>query len=418
MKYKSNILIAGVITAFLGLILIQFTWIYRAGKTQERQFEYTVVAALNKAVDILDGQEAVCTHVTNCFVEQGIVSCESKHVKQDVWVFIDSIIKAELSYSKICIDYEFEMSLAPHPHSSVSPLEADQKCFTVKTKMATVDGNNVWFHVSFPGRKVFLMGQMGLLFVISIVLIGVVIAAFIVIFRYYRQEKLMAGDTRNFINNLTHEFKTPIASIRLANSRIVKVTEDKVDTNAYTKIIAQENKKLEGHVNYLLDISRMQKGKMPINCEDFDLKELIQHQCDSFQLLIEDREGSLQVALEAENHKVHADCFHLSNAINNILDNAVKYSNGKPLIRVKTENRNGSMIISISDKGLGIAKADQKIIFQEFSRVNTGNLHNVKGFGLGLSYVLQVVKLHKGHLWIESKPGEGSVFFIKLPLAK
>lgn len=229
---------------------------------------------------------------------------------------------------------------------------------------------------------------------------------------------MVANDTRNFINNLTHEFKTPLASIRLANNRISKLESCGDKALAYTHIIQQENDKLDEHINYLLDVSRIQKGRVPMNFDVLDIHVLVKKQSDSFILKIEDRKGSLTHELNAEKVMVNADCFHLTNAINNILDNACKYSPNKPELTIKTYNKNGSVIIAFSDKGIGIDKNDQKSIFQEFSRVDTGNIHNVKGFGLGLSYVWHVVSLHKGSLWLNSTKGEGSTFFMQLPVVK
>lgn len=192
----------------------------------------------------------------------------------------------------------------------------------------------------------------------------------------------------------------------------------KVDLSLYTKIINQENQKLEEQINYLLDISRLQKGRILMNCERINMHELLIKQSDSFKLQIEERNGTLQLNLNAQDYYLCVDSFHVGNTINNILDNACKYSPNNPEIKIETSNNNGLVLIAISDKGIGIDKADQKTIFQEFSRVNTGNIHNVKGFGLGLSYVWQIVKMHKGQLKLDSRKGEGSTFIIQLPIQK
>jgi two-component system phosphate regulon sensor histidine kinase PhoR len=290
------------------------------------------------------------------------------------------------------------------------------KCFTVKSDMITNLGNHIWLHINFPGRNRFILAQIGWLFIVSIVLILLTIVAFFLIYKSYRQEQALASDTRNFINNLTHEFKTPLASIRLANNRIIKIEECADKVSAYTKIIKQENDKLDEHINHLLDISRLQKGKIPMNIAPLDVFDLLQKQVNSFALQIEERKGHLSIDNDAENTWVNADCFHLANAFTNILDNACKYTPENPEITITIVNKNGSIIIAFSDNGIGIEKSDQKTIFQEFSRVDTGNIHNVKGFGLGLSYVGQMIKMHKGSVWLDSKKGEGSTFFIQLPI--
>ncbi len=417
MKNKTKNLITVVIAFLLSLIAIQFIWILRAATYQEKQFEFSVVAAINKSIIEIDKQYAVCMQVTSCFDKVGFTCCNKQDLSSDKWNFIDSLIKTELAYSKICIGYEFKLSTTPHPHPMNNKAEGKHKCFTVKSNMKTANGDSIWLHITFPERNKFIIAQIGWLFILSIILILLTIGAFILIYRYYKQEQLLASDTRNFINNLTHEFKTPLASIRLANSRIAKTKECADSTSTYTKIIKQENDKLDRHINYLLDISRLQKGKMPINIDILDFHNLLVQQTDSFILQIEERGGSLSINNQAKNTWVNADCFHISNVITNILDNACKYTTKKPEITVTMLNKNGSLIIAFSDNGIGIDKSNQKIIFQEFSRVDTGNVHNVKGFGLGLSYVGQVIKLHKGKIWLESKKGEGTTFFIQLPVA-
>jgi len=417
MKIRTGTLLIAVIFFLISLIIIQFVWINRAATYQEKQFEFTVVAALNKAITELNKQNAICMGVTDCFDEKGFTSCNKKDLKRELWTFIDSITKAELAYSKICLPYEFQLTTKPHPHPiAEKEEEIRHKCFTVKSTMRTTMGENIWLHISFPGRSKFIMAQMGWLFIVSIMLILLTIIAFFLIYRSYRHEQILATDTRNFINNLTHEFKTPLASIRLANNRISKTDDCGGKVEAYTKIINQENNKLDEHINYLLDISRLQKGKMPMNYAVLDVYDLLLKQTDSLSLQIDERKGNLIVHNEAEKTWVKADSFHLANAFTNILDNALKYTKECPEIVITIVNKNGSIILAFSDNGIGIEKSDQKTIFQEFSRVDTGNIHNVKGFGLGLSYVGQVTKLHKGNLWLESKKGEGSTFFIQLPV--
>lgn len=413
---KTRILVFAVIVFLLALTAVQFIWIYRAAINQQKQFEFTVVVAINKAIDALDKRDDICIQVIDSFDENGYSCCNKQDLRRDLWVFIDSIIQSELSYSKICINYEFQLSTIPHPHEMAHTEEGMQKCFTVKSHMKTSTSKNIWLHISFPGRDRFIMAQIGWLFILSLVLIFLTIGAFILIYRYYRQEQVLANDTRNFINNLTHEFKTPISSIRLANNRIVKTAKDKIEIELYTNIIKQENQKLEKHVNYLLDISRLRKGRILMNCDKINVHELLTQQSDSFKLRIEERKGSLELDLKAESFDIWVDSFHVENVISNILDNACKYSPESPIIKIETKSKNGSIVIAITDNGIGIDKADQKTIFQEFSRVNTGNIHNVKGFGLGLSYVWQIVKMHKGSLKLESKKGEGSTFIIYLPI--
>ncbi|HAN00080.1 MAG TPA: hypothetical protein DCQ26_15885 [Marinilabiliales bacterium] len=415
MKNRTRYLIAVVLFCLMALIFIQFIWIFKAADDQERHFEYTVIAALSKSTEGLLKQNAVCTQVTNCFNQKGFTCCEKRHLSNDKWNFIDSIIKAELVISKISLDYEFQLTTVPHPHAGYKKNKSRKNCFSVKSNLVTENQESIWLHITFPDRNKFILAQMGLLFFTSILLIAIIIGAFLLIYRYYLQELNLAQDTRNFINNLTHEFKTPLASIRLANNRISKEIRADSKLEAYTRIIKQENDKLDTHINYLLDVSRLKKGKMPMNFDRLNMHEQIERQADSFRLMIEERQGNLTLDLAAGHFWVRADCFHILNALNNLLDNACKYSIEPPEIQIKTSNKSRWLVISITDEGIGIDKSDQKFIFQEFSRVDTGNIHNIKGFGLGLSYVWQVVTIHNGKLLLHSKKGVGSTFSILLP---
>ncbi len=413
---KGKYIIIAVVAFLLGLTVIQFVWINKMATQYNKQFEYTVVAALRKAVYEVDARESVCWQVTDCFNKNNYKSCTHEHLNQQLWVFIDSILKSELTQSRICLNYEFQLTTSPHPHFDTPGDDADHKCFTIRSNMTTKNNEFIWYHVTFPSRSTFILTQIGWLFGLSLMLILLTIWAFVLIYRFYLQERNLASDTRNFINNLTHELKTPISAIRLANSRIVKSTAGVIDTAAYTGIIDHENKKLENHVNYLLDLSRLQKGKIPLQPEAVNVHELIEQLASGYQLQIDERKGTLNLQLNAANPILWADSFHLTNALSYLIDNAFKYSPQAPVITLNTENKRQQLVIAITDKGLGIDKADQKNIFNEFSRVNTGNVHNIKGFGLGLAYVAQVVKMHKGQIWLKSALGQGSTFFVQMPL--
>ena len=182
MKIKTKYLLIIVVLFLVSLIIIQFIWISRAATSQQKQFEFSVVIALNKAIGELNKENDICLQVTDCFDNKGFTCCNKNDLKKDLWLFIDSIINSELLYNKICLDYEFQLSTKPHPHPINVDSESSHKCFTAKSNMRTTSGKNIWIHITFPDRAKFVLAQIGWVFVLSIILILLTIAAFFLIY--------------------------------------------------------------------------------------------------------------------------------------------------------------------------------------------------------------------------------------------
>ncbi len=237
------------------------------------------------------------------------------------------------------------------------------------------------------------------------------------IYQLIKQRKISQIKT-DFINNMTHEFKTPIATINLALDAIKnpQVIDDKEKVARYLSMIKEENKRMHAQVENVLRISKLEKNELNISKDRVDLHDLIQEAVDHVELIVEDRNGYIKTNLNAEYSTVLANDSHFTNVIINILDNAVKYSPEEPKINIVTENIGNSIILKISDQGSGMSKAAQKRVFEKFYREHTGDIHNVKGHGLGLAYVKRIVEDHHGHISVESEKGKGSTFIIKLPL--
>jgi signal transduction histidine kinase len=234
-----------------------------------------------------------------------------------------------------------------------------------------------------------------------------------------RQKKISDIKT-DFINNMTHEFKTPLATISIAvdsinNSKIID-TPDKI--RSYTKVIKEENNRMNARVEEVLQMALLDSKDFKLVTRDIDLNTLIRKVTDTIRLQVENKEGSMTVDLGAERTTIKADEVHLSNVFMNLLDNANKYSPGKPEIRVTTRNIGSSVAVAVEDKGIGMSPETQHRVFDKFFRVTSGNIHNVKGFGLGLSYAKAIVLAHKGTLNVSSEPGKGSRFEVLLPLAE
>jgi two-component system phosphate regulon sensor histidine kinase PhoR len=222
----------------------------------------------------------------------------------------------------------------------------------------------------------------------------------------------------DFINNMTHEFKTPIATINLAidSIRNPKIIGDQEKVMRYLTMIKDENKRMHAQVENVLRISKLEKNELNISKERIELNDLIEDALSHVELLVEDRNGYVKTHLNADKSSVLANDTHFTNVIVNILDNAIKYSDDEPKIDVYTENVGNNILIRIVDQGNGMSKQVQKRVFEKFYREHTGNVHNVKGHGLGLAYVKRIVDDHQGHISVESEKGKGSIFIIKLPL--
>lgn len=273
-----------------------------------------------------------------------------------------------------------------------------------------------YFAVQFPYLEANLISQMGIWGFSSAVTLVVIIFFGYTLFVILKQRRLSEVQ-KDFINNMTHEFKTPISTIAISaqvlrDPGIVKSPERLLN---YATIIEHENQRLKQQVERVLQMAQLDKADIDLKQEPVDMHELIEGAAKTRGL---HEEGEINSNLQAEHHGIVGDPLHLSNVLYNLLDNAVKYCNLRPCVTIYTRNPdNRHLEIIVSDNGIGIAPSDQSKIFGKFYRVSTGNVHNVKGFGLGLSYVKEIVTLHKGRVRVESEPGRGSTFAIILPLA-
>ena len=222
----------------------------------------------------------------------------------------------------------------------------------------------------------------------------------------------------DFVNNITHEFKTPIATISLASEMLLKpaVLASEAKARKYAGIIYDENIRLKNQVENVLQLAVLDRGMYNLKYKSIDIHQLILKITESYQLLIKEKNGMLKLQLNATNYQSYADELHIENIISNLLDNANKYSPVNPDITISTFNRNDHIVVAVEDKGIGISNENQKHIFRKMFRVHTGNVHDVKGFGLGLYYVKRMVEAHNGNINLHSEPGKGSRFEISLPL--
>jgi len=258
--------------------------------------------------------------------------------------------------------------------------------------------------------------------VTSIFFTIIILAAFYLTVRTMLRQKKLAKIKNDFINNMTHEFKTPIATISLAVDamRNEKVIDDRNKMSYFSSIIKEENQRMNRQVETILKASQLEKQEVELNLKPIHLHETIKKVVDNFSLQLEDKKGKVELALNANDDLVEGDEVHLSNTVNNLVDNALKYAKDDvpPLVKLTTNTTAKNFILKIEDNGIGMNRETLKKIFERFYRAHTGNIHNVKGFGLGLSYVETMVEAHGGDIKAESTLGKGSTFTIEIPLKK
>lgn len=269
----------------------------------------------------------------------------------------------------------------------------------------------------FPNQTSLVLSSVLPTLLLSVIFTGIILFCFwYTIQTIYRQKKLSEMKT-DFINNMTHEFKTPIATISLAadsiGSSMIISNPDKI--RRFIDIIRQENRRMNSQVERVLQMAMIDKKDFQLRIGEVNLHDIIQQAAANFSLQVEKREGILRTELGAQKPIIEGDATHLAGIIHNLLDNANKYSTDKPEIALITRDVPMGVEITVQDKGIGISKEARKYIFDKFYRVHTGNIHDVKGFGLGLSYVKAIVTAHKGLIDVKSEPGKGSSFILTFP---
>lgn len=270
----------------------------------------------------------------------------------------------------------------------------------------------------FPDKQNLLYKSMFWLLVASLGFTLIIISTFVFSIQVIIRQKKISEVKSDFINNMTHEFKTPIATISLAADSIVnpRVMADPERIHYYTRVIKEENKRMNNQVESVLQMALLDKKDFSLNLQALDVHDLITQAIQNISLQIEKRNGNISFDLEALDSTALVDEVHFLNVLFNLLDNANKYSPQKPDINIKTTNLEGKLLIKVSDKGMGMDKETKGRIFEKFYRKSTGNVHNVKGFGLGLSYVKAIVAATNGEIWVESEPEKGSCFTIEIPV--
>jgi two-component system phosphate regulon sensor histidine kinase PhoR len=272
--------------------------------------------------------------------------------------------------------------------------------------------------VIFPARTNYVLGSISWLLIGSLLFSFFILATFGLSLYFIITQKKISEIKSDFINNMTHEFKTPIATISLAADTITnaKIINNVDSVRHFISMIKKENSRMNKKVETILQIASLDKKESEFRFENVSMHTIIEHVAETVEILVQQRKGNLGLHLDAQDDMVLGDSEHLSNLVNNLLDNAIKYSPDEPEITVTTRNVDKSIVVSVEDKGIGMNKSVQSKIFERFYRQNSGDVHDVKGFGLGLNYARAIIEAHKGNITVSSEPGKGSRFDVFLPL--
>jgi two-component system phosphate regulon sensor histidine kinase PhoR len=409
------VLILGVI-AISGIIAIQIYWVKKAFDLKDQQFrQSTMVALRNVANQISKSYKlAIIDNPVSQYSSDYYVVNLRVPLQQSL---LEHLLKEEFKKSNINTDFEYgiydcetdKIVFGAHINSDYEVEEVHQSIV-----LPTTDKFLNYFGVKFPNQKSYLTSKLDF-WIVSSIITMLVMAFFAYAMFVILKQKRLSGVQRDFINNMTHEFQTPISTIKIATDVLAqsKILEQPERFKKYVQIIKQENNRLKNQVESVLATARIGKGQIELDIKLQELHEIIGEVSDSVKAELEE---NFTLDLNATKTTINADRMHLMNVIRNLVDNAIKYS-GKPAkIKVATRNENNLLIVSILDKGIGIPKDALPKIFNKFYRVPTGNLHNVRGFGLGLNYVKEIINLHKWKIVVDSEIGVGSVFEIKIPL--
>ncbi len=426
-----------VFISLMGIIFFQYVWIKQALQDRELQFEENMKMVTAKAANVLVeekgkmspfdnrrnsdllfplnvfpstiahkfSRQEVRTLITKTFEKNNL-----KNVDFEFAITTTSMIGDELQSKNF---FEAYMDSANNT-SFIYPIDAQSG--TIAEGLVPQE----LLVIVVPHVKNIIWKQMFWMIIGAVVFTCIIFAAFFITIRALLNQKKLSEIKSDFINNMTHEFKTPLATISLAVDALKneKVIHDKTKMDYFSGIIKDENKRMNKQVETILQAALLDRQEVQLNIKLLHAHDLINAAVNNIQLPLHQKNGKLELNLDAANDLINADDVHFTNIINNLLDNAVKYSKDNLTIKLSTLNFNHHLRIKIEDNGIGMSKETVSRVFEKFYRAHTGNIHNVKGFGLGLSYVKSVVDAHRGKIKVDSAPGKGSCFILDFPVAK
>jgi len=405
-----------------GLIATQTLWVSNALKLAEKQHAHRVDLALDNILEeLIDKKDSV--YLKKKITEDSINMASGLFEVLDT-AFLDLLIKKYVNYHQLNEKYYYSIKKTSNDSVYFSSYTENLDSDKMKVHKACLYG--IWkkdyYHLEilFSGvRQNELVNMSAWLASSGIFLLVMIFSLYYTIMIIIRQKKI-SKIRDDFINNITHEFKTPIATISLASEVLLKEGQGQENKRVanYSRVIYDENRRMREQVDRVLQMAVIDKNRYSLDLRETNMNELIRTNVNNLCLEHCDREVKVNDQLSAPRPMVKIDPIHMGNIINNLVSNAIKYSNGTPEISLYSRNENKHFVFSIQDNGIGIKKEDLKQIFDKFYRVSTGNVHNVKGFGLGLYYVKTMTEAHEGEIKVSSEPGKGTRFDIYLKQEK
>ncbi len=404
--------------AIIGIIGVQSYWVMKTWDLREQDFHRSVNIVLRKVAEDLSELNGSVLPMRNL-----ITRVSSNYYVVNMEDLIDA---AQLefflykAFEELAMNIDFEYAI--FDCSSNEMVYGNYCSYTTNGvngaelgKLPKLEELNYYFGVKFPTRSSYLVGQMQRTFVFTVILLLSILFFIYSIFVILRQKRLSEMQ-KEFINNMTHEFKTPISTIRVSSD--VFLGNEMIQKNPrlfkYASIIKEQNLRLNNQVEKVLQIAKLESDSFQLKKEPVDMHALIAQILRSNELGANQLGGQLKSVLNASSWIIEADKFHTTNILHNLIDNAIKYSKGAPEIKIETFDKDNRFQLVVEDKGIGIDKEFQNKIFDKFFRVPTGNIHNVKGFGLGLFYTRKICELHGWKLNLESEKNEGTQIKISM----
>lgn len=422
-----------IFLSLLGIIFFQVLWILQATESRRQQFEQHVNVVISTAAnelvqdrnnisplnrkknnEVLFPLNIYPPPVSQKFTREEIASrikkvFENNYMKNIPFEF--AITRTSMMGTEIQSEnfYKLFSDTSQNNPKFIYPL--------VRNNVENINDEEL-LELIIPNVNSIVWSQMYWMIIACIVFTTIIISAFYITIRALLKQKKLSEIKSDFINNMTHEFKTPLATISLAVDALKneKVISDPTKMAYFSGIIKEENKRMNKQVETILQAALLDKKEIQLNLKPLHAHDLIMAAVNNIKLPVEEKKGKLELHLDAVHDRLLADDVHFTNLINNLLDNAVKYSGDNLILKLFTSNTDNIFLIRIEDNGIGMNKETLHRIFEKFYRAHTGNVHNVKGFGLGLNYVKKMVRAHKGKIKAESTVGKGTCFFIQFPL--
>lgn len=409
-------------TALISILILlgmQVYWLHYSFKMEEALFNKSVRIALNQTIATLSKNENLCHSM------QKSISCDSsfrasRNNTSHVWKSLDRQVREELAQYDIDLAYELVIFKGK---DTLKINDLDQlvgsSCYRLSLDHV-LEISDTDIGVIFPNRSNFFMHHMGSMFLGSVLLIFLIGASFVLVIRYYLKEIHLSKNIKEMVNNLAHEFRTPISSISLA-AKMIQQSEEAMSNSKlkrYASTIIEENKRLQRQSDHILQLAAIEQNNLDYRFEEVDLSLILEEAIRSVDFLVEQKGGKITKDFGDSPMYVHGDHNELVHVMMNLLVNAYKYSHQKIEITVVLKRTADGTLVEVIDHGIGIAPNEKKKIFEKYYRISSGNQHNTKGFGLGLYYVKEVINAHHASIHLESEPGKGSRFSILFPKKK